>query len=98
MYEFLVTYECGTKENRDAFHAALVAEKLGETCEAEDGCLRYEYFFPAKAEDKLFLLEMWESREAQKVHTTQPHFARIGEIKKAFGATASIRILKAEEI
>ncbi|MGI5962112.1 MAG: putative quinol monooxygenase [Lawsonibacter sp.] len=47
----------------------------------EEGCLRYDYYFSAENPDQVLLLEQWESREAQKVHMTQPHMEQIAAAK-----------------
>lgn len=43
----------------------------------EDGCLQYDFFLPVDDADKLLLMEKWTSREAQQVHITQPHMAKL---------------------
>ena len=48
---------------------------------AEDGCLQYDYYASAEDENKAVLVEEWESRDAQKVHMTQPHMAGIFKAK-----------------
>ena len=40
----------------------------------------------------MFLWEQWESREAQKKHTQQPHFEVLGKLKEKYGVDADILV------
>ena len=35
-------------------------------------------------DDRMFLWEQWESRDAQKKHLQQPHFATLSELKAKY--------------
>ena len=50
----------------------------------EQGCLQYDFFLPLDDSDKLLLMEKWTDREAQAVHMTQPHMAKLREVKARF--------------
>ncbi|MDO4545938.1 MAG: antibiotic biosynthesis monooxygenase, partial [Bacillota bacterium] len=65
---------------------------IADKSRAEDGCIRYEYFYPADSENQIFLWEQWESREAQKVHTRQPHFAELSQLKEKYGIETEILV------
>lgn len=69
---------------RDAFVEALGKAGLHAAVNAEDGCLKYDYYLDLQDENKVLLVERWESREKQQVHLTQPHMAAMKEIKAAF--------------
>ena len=78
-----VTYKCKPGMNQ-AFLAKLNEEGLGAACRAEDGNIRYHYYLPTDGSDELLLVEKWRDADALAVHAKQPHFARIGEVKKEF--------------
>lgn len=69
---------------RAAYLAELAAQGIREAVRREDGCLQYDYFLPVDEADRLLLVEKWTSREAQKVHLTQPHMARAAALKERF--------------
>lgn len=92
MTNFYVTYTLKNKETRDGFYAEVKVSGVIEKSLAEDGCIRYAYFYPADTENQIFLWEQWESRQAQKVHTQQPHFQILSELKKRYGAETEIVI------
>ena len=78
-----VTYKCKPGMNK-AFLDKLNEEGLGAACRAEDGNIRYHYYLPTDGSDELLLVEKWRDKDALRVHTGQPHFARIGEVKAEF--------------
>ena len=78
-----VTYKC--KPNmRDDFLEAIMAEGIDVECRAEEGNLKYDYYYAANDDDELLLVEKWRDAEALAVHSKQPHFARLVEIKKEY--------------
>lgn len=86
MKNFYVMYDFESKEMRDGFIEEISQKKIAETTRAEDGCIRYDYFYPVETDKKIFLWEQWDSAEAQQRHTEQPHFAVIGQIKEKYKA------------
>lgn len=96
MVQVLVNYACGTKENRDAFYAALAENKISQISEAEEGCLCYKYYFPCEEDTKVFLLEQWRSIEDQQFHKTLPHFALIGELKAKYNVESTFAFSNVE--
>ncbi len=92
MTNYYVTYKLNSKEARDGYLKEVQENGVVEKSRAEEGCIRYTYFYPVESETELFLWEQWESREAQKKHTQQPHFARLGELKEKYGVTAEILV------
>ncbi len=92
MTNFYVTYTLDSREDRDAFFADVKACGVIEASRAEEGCIRYSYYYPADSENQIFLWEQWESREAQKKHTQQPHFKQLGELKEKYHMETEILI------
>ena len=69
---------------RAEFVRTLFSEGIHAAVNAEDGCLKYAYYLDAQAENKVLLVERWESREKQQIHLTQPHMAKMKGIKERF--------------
>lgn len=92
MTNYYVTYTLKDRAARDAYFADVKAAGVIEKSRDEDGCIRYDYFYPADSDNTLFLWEQWESREAQKAHTQQPHFAELGEIKAKYDVDVDILV------
>ncbi|MCB6992573.1 antibiotic biosynthesis monooxygenase [bacterium 210820-DFI.6.37] len=92
MTNYYVTYRTDSKEARDGYFKEVKENGIIEKSRAEEGCVRYAYFYPADSDTDLFLWEQWESRDAQKKHTQQPHFAVLGTLKEKYNVKAEIVI------
>ncbi|MGC2873639.1 putative quinol monooxygenase [Ihubacter sp. rT4E-8] len=92
MTNFYVTYTLECREERDAFFDEVKASGVIEASRAEEGCIRYSYYYPADAENQIFLWEQWESRDAQQRHTQQPHFKKLGRLKEKYRMETEIQI------
>ena len=78
-----VTYKC-KPEMREKFLKKIVAEGIDDACRAEDGNEKYDYFIPTDGSNDLLLVEKWRDAEALAAHGKQPHYARLGELKKEY--------------
>lgn len=83
MFVLNVTYKC-KPDMREKFLEAIKGEGIDKACRAEEGNIKYDYYFPADGSDELLLVEKWRDAEALAVHGKQPHFARLGELKNEF--------------
>ena len=61
-----VTYKC-KPDKRDDFLAQIIAEGIDVACRADEGCVKYDYYFPADGSDELLLLEKWEERRRRSL-------------------------------
>ena len=80
MYTIYVQFKC-YPEKREAFVEAVKREGILSAIRAEDGCLRYDYYFSESDENELLLIEAWETKRHQQIHIEQPHMARLREFK-----------------
>ena len=78
-----VTYKC-KPQMRDEFLEMIMSEGIDVACRSEDGNIKYDYYIPTDDSDDLLLVEKWRDAEALDKHSKQPHFARLGEMKKDF--------------
>ncbi len=83
MYYFYVVQ---TAKNgcREKFVSELNSSGIADMIRAEDGCIKYDFYFSEKNPNELLLIELWESREHQQVHLTQPHMDAYREIKAKY--------------
>ena len=89
MYTIYVQFKCHPKK-REAFVETLKADGILSAIRAEDGCLRYDYYFSEADENELLLIEAWESKKHQQIHIEQPHMARLREIKDDYIAATKL--------
>lgn len=90
MTNFYVTYKLSGKEERDSFYREVKNCGSIEKSRMDDGCMRYEFFFPADSDTDIFLWEQWETRDAQKEHLKQPHYLEFAKIKEKYDVETDI--------
>lgn len=95
MTNFYVTYTMPTAKERDGYLKEIQENRIDEISRKEEGCIRYDYFYPAGSDNTLFLWEQWESREHQKAHCQTEHFAKLGELKEKYSVISEIKIEEA---
>ena len=59
-------------------------EALPTPSAGRTGCIRYDYYFSAQQEDKILLVEQWQTQAHQRIHLQQPHMARLRELKEQY--------------
>lgn len=80
MYTIYVKFTC-LPEKREAFVQKVTETGILTAIRAEDGCIRYDYYFAEADPHELLLIEQWESKGHQQVHIGQPHMARLRTFK-----------------
>ena len=83
MYTIYVVFKCMTGK-REAFVKKVKDEGILSAIRAEDGCLRYDYYFSEADSDELLLIEAWETVQHQQTHIAQPHMERLRALKSDF--------------
>lgn len=83
MYTIYVVFK--TFDNkREEYIELLKNEGIVDAVRAEDGCIRYDYYFSEKDKNEILLIEAWETKEHQARHIEQPHMARLRELKGGY--------------
>ena len=83
MFVLNVTYKC-KPGMREEFLESIMAQGIDEAVRAEDGNLKYDYYFPADDTDELLLVEKWRDAAALEAHPKQPHMQPLGALKAEF--------------
>ena len=78
-----VTYKC-RPDMRAEFLEQILAEGIDEASRGEDGNCKYDYYLSCDKTDELLLIEKWRDADALSGHGTQPHYARLGELKAKY--------------
>jgi len=89
MYTIYVVFKC-LPGKREAFVERVRSEGIVDAIHAEDGCIRYDYYFSEKDPCELLLIEVWESKHHQQVHIEQPHMAKLRSIKGDYIETTTL--------
>lgn len=80
MYTIYVVSKC-IPGKREEYIERLKSEGIIDAVRAEDGCIRYDFYFSEKDADEILLIEAWETKAHQEVHMTLPHMKKFLEIK-----------------
>lgn len=91
-----VTYKCKLSKRAEYLHA-IHKEGIDVSSQAEEGCLKYEYYNSTTDDDELLLIEKWKDSEAIDVHKNTEHFKRLGELKAEYVIETTIEKFITEE-
>ena len=83
MYNIYVIFKC-LPGKREAFVERVKREGILSDILAEDGCIRYDYYFSEADANELLLIEAWETQRHQEVHIDQPHMALLRSFKNEY--------------
>ena len=74
----------GTDGAARAFAAELIRRGVVEAIRAEDGNLRYDYFFPMDDPETVLLIDQWRDQAAIDRHHASPMMAEIAALRERF--------------
>ena len=77
-------YYTGTDGSARAFAEEMVQSGTVAAIRAEDGNLRYEYFFPMDDPETVLLIDQWRDQAAIDVHHASPMMAQIAALREKY--------------
>lgn len=77
-------YYIGTAGNARKFVDEMESSGTASAIRAEEGNLRYEYFFSASDPDTVLLIDSWESQEAIDIHHASPMMQTIAALREKY--------------
>ena len=77
-------YYTGTNGSARAFAEEMVQTGVVTAIRAEDGNLRYEYFFPMNDPETVLLIDQWRDQEAIDVHHASPMMGQIVALREKY--------------
>ena len=78
-------YYTGLNGNAHAFAEEMVSSGTVAAIRAEDGNMRYEYFFPMDDPETVLLIDQWRDQEAIDLHHASPMMAQIAALREKYG-------------
>lgn len=85
MAELILTVVYTAKPGlRQAFVDEVVAQGILKKIREEEGCISYDYYASESDDDRLMLIEKWETAAHQEAHMLQPHMKDLAKIKERF--------------
>ena len=77
-------YYTGRGGSARAFAEEMVRSGVVSDIRAEEGSLRYEYFFPMDDPETVLLIDQWRDQAAIDAHHASPMMARIAALREKY--------------
>ena len=77
-------YYTGTDGRARAFAEEMVRSGVVSAIRAEDGTLRYEYFFPMEDPETVLLIDQWRDQKAIDAHHASPMMGQIAALREKY--------------
>lgn len=74
----------GANGNARKFAQEMVSSGVVGDIRAENGNLRYEYFFPMEDEETVLLIDSWKDQRSIDIHHASPMLAKIIELRDKY--------------
>lgn len=76
---------------REKYVDQVISSGLLDAIRAENGCLRYDYYFSVQEENVILLVEQWESEKLQQEHMQHPNMTRLQALKAEYIANTILQ-------
>ena len=77
-------YYSGKDGNAKKFAEEMETSGTAAAIRAEEGNLRYEYFFPANDSETVLLIDVWNNQKAIDIHHASPMMKKISELRDKY--------------
>ena len=77
-------YYTGEGGSAKKFAEEMVSSGLVGDIRAEDGNIKYEYFFPMDDKETVLLIDSWKDQSALDKHHASPMMAKITELRNKY--------------
>lgn len=77
-------YYSGSNGSARAFAEEMVQSGTVAAIRAEDGNVRYEYYFPMDDPETVLLIDQWRDQAAIDVHHASPMMAQIAALREKY--------------
>ena len=77
-------YYTGTNGSARAFAEEMVQTGVVTAIRAEDGNLRYEYYFPMEDSETVLLIDQWRDQAAIDAHHASPMMGEIAALREQY--------------
>lgn len=77
-------YYTGTNGSARKFAEEMISGGIVDRIRAEEGNLKYEYFFPMDDTETVLLIDSWENQQAIDVHHASPMMKTIAGLREKY--------------
>lgn len=83
-------YYTGKDGSAKKFVNEMISSGLVDKIRAEDGNMRYEYFFPLEDEETVLLIDKWKNQEALDIHHKSEMMKEIAELRNKYNLSMKV--------
>lgn len=91
-------YYSGVNGNARKFAEEMVLSGVVSDIRAEDGNLRYEYFFPMNDKETVLLIDSWKDQHSIDVHHASPTMAKIADLREKYDLHMKVERYMSDEL
>lgn len=77
-------YYNGRNGNARKFAEEMISSGIVEDIRAEDGNIRYAYFFPMEDKETVLLIDSWKDQQSIDAHHASPMMEKIIELREKY--------------
>ncbi len=90
-------YYTGKNGSAKQFAKEMLQTGTVDAIRAENGNLKYEYFFPVEDEETVLLIDVWESQETLDIHHASVMMNTIMQLREKHGLTMKVERYVSDE-
>ena len=90
-------YYSGRNGNAKRFAEEMISSGVVDEIRAEDGNIRYEYFFPMADNETVLLIDSWKDQHSIDVHHASPMMAKIMELREKYDLHMKVERYRSDE-
>ena len=90
-------YYTGSNGSARAFAEEMVRSGTADAIRAEEGNLRYEYFFPMDDPETVLLIDQWRDQAAIDTHHASPMMGQIAALREKYGLHMKVERFVSDE-
>lgn len=91
-------YYTGKNGNARKFAEEMVSSGVVRDIRAENGNLRYEYFFSMDKEDTVLLIDSWENQQSIDIHHASPMMEQIIKLREKYHLSMKVERYVSDEM
>ena len=90
-------YYSGRNGNAKKFAKEMISSGIVDDIRAEDGNIRYEYFFPMADKETVLLVDSWKDQHSIDVHHASPMMGKITELREKYDLHMKVERYRSDE-
>jgi quinol monooxygenase YgiN len=90
-------YYTGKNGSARKFAEEMTSTGVVSAIRAEDGNIRYDYFYPMNDPETVLLIDSWENQEAIDVHHASPMMEQITKLREKYDLSMKVERYVSDE-